>query len=410
MIETDPQNEREVPPMSFEAETRQVLGSLRSALTGLIGAVPSEVRRPVDLQRALGIDGTIGWGIFRTATAPDPLASAPYVPSSARLKKFIAAAREAGLPPHLIQETESAAIAFDKLVERHAGDREVFDSLVSDYTGDSTETIDLRHKKMAYEATSHLFGLQCDMLLSTTILAPARDPGYLDSATIIGNIGLRRMRKWATYRTNITRYETMRSRPSTSITWEPLSSTDTRFPGLMPAFGSQPPPPVRLIDAENMTGLEVDIPDVGLTGSTTFYVSYVTRNGGEMDPHWSHEAGSCYTMRTSIRRPAQWTVYDAIIHRDVFPSGNGTLRVYRDEPRLVNGLWQQTGQELGLREQLNDLGHGIDGLRLVEVPNYPDILRYSFEQLGWNPREFRVFRCRIQYPVTGSMLLLEFRP
>src|SRR4051794_12444819 len=51
------------PPVSpsFEAETQNVFAVVRKAFGELLGAMPTPIRRPADLQRALRLDYKLSW-------------------------------------------------------------------------------------------------------------------------------------------------------------------------------------------------------------------------------------------------------------------------------------------------------------------------------------------------------------
>ena len=59
-------------------------------------------------------------------------------------------------------------------------------------------------------------------------------------------------------------------------------------------------------------------------------------------------------------------------------------------------------------ETLQQLGRGIDGLRVKEIPNYVEMLQYVCDRLDWDPRRFRAYRCRIEYPILGSQVQFAF--
>jgi hypothetical protein len=53
---------------------------------------------------------------------------------------------------------------------------------------------------------------------------------------------------------------------------------------------------------------------------------------------------------------------------------------------------------LSVHEHIQPLGRGLDRVRTAEVPQYAEILARAFEQTGWNPADFDVFRVRMRYP------------
>jgi len=43
-----------------------------------------------------------------------------------------------------------------------------------------------------------------------------------------------------------------------------------------------------------------------------------------------------------------------------------------------------------------------------DVPGYVELLEYVFDRLGWDSREFDVYRCGIEYPVLPSTTGISF--
>jgi hypothetical protein len=48
--------------------------------------------------------------------------------------------------------------------------------------------------------------------------------------------------------------------------------------------------------------------------------------------------------------------------------------------------------------------------RASEVRDYLEILRHVFGKLGLDDREFRGYRCKVQYPIYGAQLCMAFSP
>ena len=47
-------------------------------------------------------------------------------------------------------------------------------------------------------------------------------------------------------------------------------------------------------------------------------------------------------------------------------------------------------------------------LHTADVPRYPKIAGYVFDRLGWDGSRFDVYRCRVQYPIVPSSVMLQF--
>jgi hypothetical protein len=59
-------------------------------------------------------------------------------------------------------------------------------------------------------------------------------------------------------------------------------------------------------------------------------------------------------------------------------------------------------------ETIQHMGRGISRLRAPEIPQYERLLKMVFDKLGWNADEFRAYRCRIDYPLYGSQVVMAW--
>ncbi len=42
------------------------------------------------------------------------------------------------------------------------------------------------------------------------------------------------------------------------------------------------------------------------------------------------------------------------------------------------------------------------------MPRYGEMAAYVFDRLGWDAEQFEVFRCRVEYPVMHSAVVVRF--
>ena len=42
------------------------------------------------------------------------------------------------------------------------------------------------------------------------------------------------------------------------------------------------------------------------------------------------------------------------------------------------------------------------------MPRYVEMARYAFARLGWDGEQFEVYRCRVEYPVMHSAVVIRF--
>jgi hypothetical protein len=59
-------------------------------------------------------------------------------------------------------------------------------------------------------------------------------------------------------------------------------------------------------------------------------------------------------------------------------------------------------------ESVAHLGRGPSALYATDVPRYVEMGRYIFDRLGWDAERFLVYRCRLEYPVLPSTVVMQF--
>ena len=63
---------------------------------------------------------------------------------------------------------------------------------------------------------------------------------------------------------------------------------------------------------------------------------------------------------------------------------------------------------MALRESIVYLGKGPSVLHTPEVPRYAEMVQYALDRSGWNASNFDVYRCRVEYPVMPSSVVVQF--
>src|SRR5689334_21225566 len=119
-------SERQSPPAPpadlarYVAETATAFAAVRRALADLLDALPGDLRKPPDLQRALILDYRLCWQVFNVIRADDSLAVAARVPGPPSLKRLLSAADRRGAPPELTRAVRAAVDDFNAVVDAHA--------------------------------------------------------------------------------------------------------------------------------------------------------------------------------------------------------------------------------------------------------------------------------------------------
>lgn len=399
--------------VGFEGEVRVAAEGMQSAMRGVIGRLPERIRRAVDVARQFEVDGNLAAGVFRVLTVEDVLVMATAIPGSPSMRRLLESMRRMGLAEELVGELERASERFEAIVKRHAGNRAEFGSMISALVAgkggeerpafgigvaEAAEAINLRHRKMMFGGMSHFAGVQLGVKVGTIISKGIAD-GRVERLHLRHNVGWRRLRQDCRLVVDLLR-------PSEKKTEEmrPLDAAAAAEYGasLLPEFSTKPLPTLntRVVDHAKISEL---------TGSTVGRTGAVDLAFGDLIAPMElkrDEQGRFRQMASVIfSTPTELCVNDYIVHRPTF----GELREQRCEAWLSpQALYQPELKgvlprlEMGLR--VVQVSQGIERAKIEGVERYEEMLAFAMESQGWDPREFDVYRVRIEYPLVNSYL------
>jgi hypothetical protein len=227
----------------------------------------------------------------------------------------------------------------------------------------------------------------------------------LDVAVLDGLIDLRRNREEAPCVLAET-WVRDAARPDAPICMEPLGvSGDTDVPPLIPGFCSRPLPAMRPVRVgEGHIRVELPPGPIGETGAITCIAGHVFRGVG------------CRTRRPDaptsdfsarVNKPCEVLIHDLILHRGLFDGAQPMARVFSELSGPVVGHESLSHlEQLPMTVTVKQLGCGPDVSACSDVPKYTELLRWTFERLGWDGGDFDVYRARMLYPVVPSSVVL----
>jgi hypothetical protein len=399
----------------FEEQATAVLRRLRASVVAVIEAIPSaaSIGRAADLQRALAIRNTLAWQVYRLAYATGPLAEASAIPGSGAMNGFFEAAAARGVRADVIAAAKGAVADFQAVVQAHAGDRSAFDSMLSAIHGAGAEQIDLQHKRAAYKANSHIWGVRARAQLSCFVFHPSRDdPDRLDLLGIRGLIGLRRLRRdasWIIARVRL--FDAESQKPQHLDPGTPIDPIDPREDGapavpLLRRYCSQPLPKFTCVPAGNdFVNVQLEPTGIGDKSAITGLIGDVYRG---LYQRYRDERRSVHYMRSQIRTPCEVLVHDVLIYDGLFEGRMPELRIYGDHRGVDPAAPDREMDLLPMSETVAHLGRGPDVLSTPDVPRYVEMVRYALDRAGWDPSRFDIYRCRVEYPIMPSTVALSW--
>jgi hypothetical protein len=176
---------------------------------------------------------------------------------------------------------------------------------------------------------------------------------------------------------------------------------------LLTEFCSDPLPEFREIEepSEMLQG-ELVSRGVGRCGAITCFEGHVVRGIGSR--YWSAEdPWSCACQK--IRTPCEAVVLDFLVREGTFGANTPSAAACCEHFHELRGEdpWRQRSLPT-TSETVSYLGRGASVLQTQDFPRYAELARSVFDRLGWNDEAFDVYRCRIEYPIVPSTLMIYF--
>jgi hypothetical protein len=395
----------------FEQETADAVARLRGVLARWIASLDSPVTTASELKRATRLDMKLCWKVFRVLESPDALAAALYVPGSANLRALERCLRRSNATGQLADDLATAAQRLAEVVQHHAGDRQTFETMISPWTGEQEEKLQAGHRRAAFRANRHIWGLQADAQLSCYIFCTSRrDPAMIDGALLTSMVGLRRLRHTTaplfSQLVGISDDDGVIRRP---LTGEPLDPENCGELGLsiVRAFCSENLP--RIITHHTSDGfVHATLPNemVGLRGAVTITTGHLTP---ALASRYRHELNLAGHHTVFIQTPVRSLFLDVIFEDGTFGDAVPHASVYADRTgRLPFPTGDQRANLLSASEPVVRLGRGTRVLHTPALARYPELAALAMERLSLDPQRCTAYRCRIDFPVMLSRAVVSF--
>jgi hypothetical protein len=384
-----------------------VLGyGLAQAFSRVLNALPGAPLRPTDLSRVLGVDAMLSSRLLKAIQAGDAMAVTHLMPGPEPLRRILKGAERKKVDPGIIRRAGEKVDEFERMIQTEAGDRAGLDAIVSAYLPEAREKYELASKQSAFKAMSQIRGVATEAELSAFFFHPSGDGKAVDRASLIGNLGLRRIRPGACFSfTTIN----MASADTTTLTLDGLRS-DGPHSSLLEQFSTSPTPRFEVRDSGDIRCYWLAGDHVGLRSAVDLVMA--EHRPGVMKRYRQVErkrhTGALYISEA----PSVRLTFDVFVHRDLYPNTAPELAIYDTVPRGVVGMFDDPARALDrlqLHETIRPLGSGLTNARLLHIARYVEMLEHVCAKLGWNPANFRGYRLDVQYPVYGAQYMLGFK-
>jgi hypothetical protein len=393
------------PSSHFLEEAKVAMGNLRSALLDLTADTGDDLAQPQELSRRYNVDKTLTWKISRIIRDQEIATSVVHVPGRRRMTTLLAAMRTGGATDKSVDAVWSAFDEFEKLVQKHSGDRGTLDIMVA---GSSQRTPDRRLenlRKGGYQCNSAVWGVRARMHFGMHLMGPGAQEGKLAVSTICGFLGLERLRLGLPW--TIADAVSWDERANSGWSLSPLHP-DGLVDGtpLLPEFCSQPVPRLHTnqVDQKNR---RYELPEgaIGLGHAVDITLGWSWPSTISMHASHEDEIGEHGIL---ISTPVEYVVQDVWIHRSLAFAMNPRIRMYS---KLPSGpRYPHEGRDAGLipiPDTVIDLGYGAASSTMAEFPRSGELLQFAMNARGWKSSDFRGFRFKLKYPPIPTFAVFQ---
>ena len=391
---------------SVEERIQAVGRRLSDAVRAVTESIDGNPYGPAQVARTIGVDKVLAGRVLKATRDGDPLATLHLAPGPEPLRRYIRAAAKKGTPRGIVRGAEEAVRSFETLIRQEAGDRSGLDALLCGWLPEARANFELRRKQAAFRAMSELLGAVANVNIGTVLLHPSQSSGLLDVVWLFGFMGLRRLRAGSRVKCASRRIGNGNP-PRSPQTLEGVEMN--RFDKLrVDDFCSKPPPALDVHTIGDAIHYSLAGTDYGPRSAADLVFAEV--NHEEMPHHVDPAARPRRQLFAEVSTPSNTLIFDALIHEQVFTWAEPSLHIY---DTVLDGIADVNNAErdldrLDLQETIQPMGHGISKFRLMEFPRYVELLRHVCDKLGWTGSSFRGYRCRIDYPIYGSQVVMTW--
>lgn len=354
-------------------------------------------KNTVAMQRQLNIGNTICWQVSRVVRADSLVSAARHAPLPQATMQLLEAAERIGVSNKVLTEVREAAEGFRGFMKEHADDRASFDTLVAGVSeGAETEPIQLPHRRAAYRAESHIWGIQRDLSVMTALVRRSPAGGTYEIALLMSQFGYRRLRSNAS--ATVFAFADA-AQWGTDIL--PLDARAMAMHGspLVPEFCSDPIPSLEHVPVDSgQVVYRLADNSLGRGGSKDLTTGVLLLG----DPPVVEGGRPCFSMSHSLLCPTGRLVMTLLLDRESFGPRAPTSVV------RLNGFGQgdPRGQPLPLGDRVVPLGLASRLPASKDVPDGNAMMRYLADRTGWTLDHFNSYRMTLDFPVFGSSTTL----
>ena len=382
----------------FLVALSEVVAPLQATLRTLY----EELGRPkntVVMQRQLGVGNTICWQVMRIIRANSAVGVAMHAPLPLAMFQFIEAAERVGVSARVISDVRRASERFRMFVKERAADQSAFQTMVAGVSEeDDGEKIQIRHRRAAYRADSHIWGVQRDVYGIIMFVRRSQEGDFYDLALLMCQFGYRRLRSRAS--------ATVFAFGDVAEWGDSMRSLDAEAmekygAPLVAEFCSNPIPQLERVPlASGQNVFRLADKSLGQVGSKDLTAGIIYTQAGPVSP-----GGLILDKhRQSFFCPTGRFVASLFVDRETLGQNVPSLTTRlvgfaEDDPR---------GEPLPLSERVMPVGPANRAPRVKDIPNYGRAIDYVARSTGWALDRFENYQLTMDFPVFASELTFSF--
>ncbi len=367
-------------------------------MRGLVGSMPDGGSSPTELARSLGVNRVIMSRLLNAMAQDDMYEFLHRVPGPESLRVIASASPEQGAPAEEVDRAVAAVEEFAGLIRDEFGTRGALNAAMLSGRDDLQLRFEQTSRYHVFKGMRQVMGVEADTWVTTMIFVPdPTDDANISVTTIQGALGMRRLRSDAeVYFTLGPPFRDPGDDSDRSRSPVGLEDLYTNAPAELETHTSGG----QLIHrfANTSLGKRATVDMVAVSHDARASKRYAA-------PGKTHRG---MVVFTDI--PVKTLICDAILHKSVFPDAEPELRFYKPGtrgPADPNDPSRDIDR-VHFSERAESPGMAEDRFVVPEIPRYGKMVERVFERIGQDPREFRVCRLRMTYPVPGYQHVMAF--
>lgn len=387
-----------------------MLERLRDAIKVVVERVAPGCERPTDLQRVLKLDNHMAWSVFNLACSANPYAVVSLMPGERAIAKFFDRVAAHDVDEEIVDAARAATTEFEEMVSTYAGHREMFEAMVANLASerdDGESEIDIKHRRIAFRSDAIIWRRQIHQRFSCMMVHPSPKQGLTDRLLLTGHIGYQQTRPGLPMRVRGFYHHTPHENEPAEVVVEPLDpDVSVNEPlGLLKPFCTHPIPTFQSITRDPQNAEYAFIPkSLGVPGEATIFLGRIIRNCGVI-PICAPDDPLFYSTAFGI--PTENAVVELFVHESLWDDQLPQVDVYGFGSAKSSEFPES--DRLPVQEKIAFVGRGFQANKAPDVPRYNELLNYTFDRTGWNPKEFMIFRSTIQYPILHTTIRYLFK-